>query len=69
MQMKGTIKVRQKNNNELLVKQSVLLKDHSYQIPETGNIGKGLFFGMLISIPLWISFFGWLRIIITFIGK
>ncbi|MCL6601369.1 MAG: hypothetical protein K6T94_00705 [Paenibacillus sp.] len=27
--------------------------------PVEGNIGAGLIWGILISIPLWISIFGW----------
>jgi hypothetical protein len=30
---------------------------------EEGNIMIGLFFGTLFSIPLWISIFGWFKII------
>lgn len=32
---------------------------------DEGNFLKGLLFGTSISIPLWISFFGWIKIIIT----
>lgn len=69
IQMKGTRKVRQKNNDELLIKPSVIIQEQSVPTSETGNIGRGLFFGMLISIPLWISFFGWLRIFLSFVDK
>jgi hypothetical protein len=67
--MKGKKKMRQKNNDEILIKRSIVVSDQNYYLPETGNFGKGLFFGMLISTPLWISFFGWLRIFLTFVGK
>ncbi|MGI8349982.1 hypothetical protein NiCM35_09385 [Niallia circulans] len=63
------MKMRQKNNDKILIKRSIVVSDQNYFSPETGNIWKGLFFGMLISIPLWISFFGWLRIFLTFVGK
>lgn len=56
IQMKGTSKVRQENNDEVLIKQTVIGQEQSAPTHETGNIGRGLFFGMLISIPLWISF-------------
>ncbi|MEM5591473.1 hypothetical protein AAHH67_06430 [Niallia circulans] len=48
--------MRQKNNEEILIKRSIVVSDQNYYLPETGNFGKGLFFGMLISTPLWISF-------------
>lgn len=67
--MKGTSKVRQENNEEILIKQTVIVQEQSVPTYETGNIGRGLFIGMLISIPLWISFFGWLRIFLTFADK
>ncbi|AYV67941.1 hypothetical protein C2I06_14280 [Niallia circulans] len=60
--------MKQKNNDEILIKQSIVVSDQNYFLPETGNIWKGLFFGMLISIPLWVSFFGWLRIFLTLVG-
>jgi hypothetical protein len=63
--MKGTSKVRQENNEEI----AVIVQEQSAPAYGTGNIGRGIFFGMLISIPLWISFFGWLRIFLTFIDK
>jgi hypothetical protein len=28
-----------------------------------GNFFKGLFWGSVLSIPLWLSFFGWIKII------
>jgi hypothetical protein len=34
---------------------------------EEGNIIVGLFWGTLFSIPLWISIFGWVKIIRKFI--
>ncbi|WP_312099355.1 hypothetical protein [Niallia sp.] len=61
--------MRQENNDELLIKQPVIVKEQISYTHETGNIGKGLFYGILISIPLWISFFGWLRIFLSFVGK
>jgi hypothetical protein len=66
--MKGKVKMRQKNNDKILIKRSIVVSDQNYFSPETGNIWKGLFFGMLISIPLWVSFFGWLRIFLTLVG-
>ncbi|SIQ21670.1 hypothetical protein SAMN05878482_101664 [Peribacillus simplex] len=30
-----------------------------------GNFFKGLLFGTSLSIPLWISFFGWIKLIIN----
>ncbi|WP_400243511.1 hypothetical protein AB3U99_20185 [Niallia sp. JL1B1071] len=62
--------MNQENNDELLIKQSLIVKEYSAPIPETpGNIGKGLFFGIFISIPLWFSFFGLLRICFSLIDK
>jgi hypothetical protein len=34
---------------------------------EEGNVIIGLFWGILFSIPLWISIFGWVKIIREFI--
>ncbi len=32
-------------------------------IQEDGNIFEGLYWGTLLSIPLWISFLGWLKLL------
>lgn len=32
-----------------------------------GNLLVGLFWGTSLSIPLWIAFFGWLKLIIHFV--
>jgi hypothetical protein len=34
-------------------------------IIEQGNVFKGLLWGILLSIPLWISLFGWSRILLN----
>ncbi len=34
---------------------------------EEGNLFIGLFWGMIFSIPLWISFFGWVKLVNVFI--
>jgi hypothetical protein len=33
-----------------------------------GNFFLGLFWGGMISIPLWISFFGWVKLVIRFLN-
>lgn len=33
-------------------------------IAETNGFFRGLTIGMIVSIPLWLSFFGWVKIII-----
>jgi hypothetical protein len=45
------------------------LKEREYEkdIPE-GNVIKGLMWAALFSIPLWISFFGWVKLIRSWIG-
>lgn len=30
---------------------------------ETGNIGAGVLWGILLSIPLWMAMIGWLQIL------
>jgi len=40
------------------------MKDHN-QFAEDGNLFEGLFWATLLSIPLWISFFGWIKIFIN----
>ncbi|SMQ75989.1 hypothetical protein SAMN05444673_2601 [Bacillus sp. OV166] len=35
---------------------------------EEGNFLKGLLFGTSLSIPLWISFLGWLKMIIQLLS-
>ncbi|MCF2647706.1 hypothetical protein ACTQ5K_00245 [Niallia sp. Sow4_A1] len=60
--------MRQENNDELIIKRARIVKEQIDSI-ETGHIGRGLFFGMLISTPLWISFFGWLRIFLFLLEK
>jgi hypothetical protein len=32
---------------------------------EQGNVFKGLLWGILLGIPLWISLFGWSRILLN----
>jgi hypothetical protein len=32
------------------------------------NFFKGLFWGSILSIPLWLSFFGWVKLMIDFIN-
>lgn len=59
--------MRQENNGKLLIKQPVIVHEQISYTHETGNLGKGLLYGILISIPLWISFFGWLRIFLSFV--
>lgn len=34
---------------------------------EEGNFLKGLTWGIMLSIPLWLSFFGWIKIIRSFL--
>lgn len=36
------------------------LQQESILLPAEGNIATGLVWGILISIPLWISVFGWI---------
>lgn len=30
---------------------------------ENGNFAKGMIWGVLLSIPLWLSFFGWVKML------
>ena len=39
---------------------SIPLKQESVVRPAEGNIATGLVWGILISIPLWISVIGWI---------
>lgn len=32
-----------------------------------GNFVVGMFWGTALSIPLWLSFFGWIKLIATFV--
>ncbi len=32
-----------------------------------GSFSVGLFWGTLLSVPLWISILGWLKIVITYL--
>lgn len=34
---------------------------------EEGNFIKGFFWAITLSIPLWLSFFGWIKIIRSFL--
>ncbi len=34
---------------------------------EQGNFAYGLVWGTSLSVPLWIAFFGWIKLIIRFI--
>lgn len=38
-----------------------------YEHSQDGVFSSGLLWGTLLSVPLWISFFGWMKIIITFL--
>ena len=35
---------------------------------EEGNLFIGLFYGTVLSVPLWISLFGWIKIIANLIN-
>lgn len=31
---------------------------------EVGNFVRGLYWGVLLSVPLWISLFGWVKLVL-----
>lgn len=35
---------------------------------EDDNFSKGLAYGILLSVPLWLSFFGWLKLFHEFLS-
>lgn len=37
--------------------------NNKYEFEESGSFGKGMMWATLLSVPLWLSFFGWIKII------
>jgi hypothetical protein len=42
-----------------------MIMKESYE--NDGNFFKGLFWGATLSVPLWLSFFGWVKLILEVI--
>lgn len=53
-----------------IMKKDIVSENHQKEIEkyyaEDGNFFKGLMWAVLLSIPLWVSIFGWIKIISSF---